>query len=371
MKKEISFKMWLSVFFGGIWQFVRYLFSWKNKGPIGKFVGVCIGLLALFICAVIAYVIYDDVKRDNRWVSREDVSERIQFVKKCYSDKPGWISSRYSNEKLIDNVDWVAVPESDDSLAVFSRKGKRGYFNRYSGYVAIPAKYDAAWVFSNGIAAVAEGDSILFIDGNGAAAIARKFPRDFRLNYVFHGNYSVMGNGQGAVGLIDKAGKWIVNPEYDEVVPASHNYWKMRKGFEESELWYAFTDNGEPINKEGVKVIEITGDLGVIYTLPNHLKMVVDFDGNRQEKFLCQDIAPMYYTSDRRDKDGNFMEERATLYRYRMSDGYEGLCKANGDIVTEPLYWVVKTIGKDLYHCTYKGTNSGVIINSSGEITEL
>lgn len=28
MKKEFSFKMWLTVFFKGIWQFVRNLFSW-------------------------------------------------------------------------------------------------------------------------------------------------------------------------------------------------------------------------------------------------------------------------------------------------------------------------------------------------------
>lgn len=371
MKKEISLKMWLTVFFRGIWQFIRNLFSWKNKGLIGKFVGICLGLLALFICAVIAYAIYDDVKRDNRWVCRENVSDRIQFVKKCYSDDPGWITSRYSDEKLIDKVDWVAVPSSEDSLAVFSKKGKRGYFNRHTGRVAIPAKYDAAWVFSNGIAAVAEDGNIHFINGKGQSVIDKTFPRDYSLNYVFHGDYCLMGDGQGSVGLIDKGGNWVVKPEFDEIVPAVHNYWKMRKGIEESELWYAFTDKAEAINMDGVKTIEISDDLGVIYTLPNHLKMVVDFEGNRQEKFLCQDIEPMYYNSDNRDKEGNLIEERTTLYRYRMSDGYEGLCKANGDIVTEPLYWVVKPIGKDLYHCTYKDTNSGVIINSNGEITDL
>lgn len=371
MKKEISLRMWLSVFFRGIWQFICNLFSWKKNGPVGKFVGVCIGLLALFICAGIGYAIYDDIKRENRWVSREDVSNRIQFVKKCYSDDPGWITSRYSDEKLIDKVDWVAVPESEDSLAVFSKNGKRGYFNRHTGHIAIPAKYDAAWVFSNGIAAVAEGDSIYFIDGNGNRVISLSFPRDYSLGYVFHGDYCLMGDEQGGVGLIDKAGNWAVNPEYDEVVPAIHNYWKMRKGTEDSELWYAYTDKAEPVNSDGVKVLEINEDLGVIYTLPNHLKMVVDFDGNRLEKFLCQDIEPMYYNSDNRDKEGNLIEQRTTLYRYRMSDGYEGLCKANGDIVTKPLYWVVKPIGKDLYHCTYKDTNSGVIINSNGEITDL
>lgn len=370
MKKEISLKMWLSVFFRGIWQFIRNLFSWKNKGYIGKFVGVCFGLLALFICAAIAYTVYEDIKRDNRWLSREDVSNRIQFVRKCYSEDPGWISPRLSNEKLIENVEWVVTPEKEDSLAVFSQNGKRGYFNRYTGREIIPAKYDAAWVFSNGMAAVAEGDSIRFINEKGQPAINKVFTRDYRLNHVFHGDYCVMGDGNGTIGLIDTNGNWVVKPEYDEIIPAPHNYWKMRKGKDGEGLWYALTDKAEPVNMDGVRVLEINDDLGVIYTLPNHLKMVVDFEGNRNEKFLCLHIEEMYYTTDNRDKDGNLVEERTTLYRYRMSDGYEGLCKANGDIVTEPLYWIIKPIGKDLYHCTYKDTESGVIINSNGDISK-
>ncbi len=371
MKQEISFKTWLSVFFRGIWQFIRNLFSWKNKGPIGKFVGICIGLLALFICAAIAYAIYDDIRRDNRWLSHENVSNRIQFVRKCYSVEPGWISPLMSNKKLINNVEWVVTPENEDSLAVFSQNGKRGYFNRYTGREVIPAKYDAAWVFSNGIAAVAENDSVKFINEKDQLVINKSFPRDYRLNHVFHGDFCLMGNGCGLIGLIDKTGNWVVKPEYDEIMPASHNYWRMRKGSGDNELWYAFTDKAKQINMEGVRILEINDDLGVIYTLPNHLKMVVDFDGKQQESFLCQDIEAMYYTTDNRDKEGNLIDERTTLYRYRMSDGYEGLCKDNGDIVTEPLYWNVSPIGKDLYHCTYKDTRSGVIINSRGEITTM
>lgn len=371
MKKEITLKMWLSVFFSGIWQFIRNLFSWKGKSRVGKFVGISIGCLALFICAAIACAIYDEIQRENRWLDRENVSNRIQFVRKCYNNDPGWISPRLSNKKLIDNVEWVVTPHNDDSFAIFSQNGKRGYFNRYTGSVSIPARYDAAWVFSNGVAAVAEGNDIYFINDKGQRAINRTFSRDYKLDHVFHGDYCLMSNGKGTVGLIDKSGNWAVNPEYDEIIPSAHNYWKMRKGSYESELWYAFTDKAEPVNMTGVKVIDINDDLGVIYTLPNHLKMVVDFDGNRQEKFLCQDIEAMYYNTDNKDKDGNFIEERTTLYRYRMSDGYEGLCKANGDIVTEPIYWQVIPIGKDLYHCTYKDTNSGVIINTNGKITDL
>lgn len=47
MKNDISFKMWLTVFFGGIWQFIRYIFSWKNKTPFWRVI-----LLTNTICVI-------------------------------------------------------------------------------------------------------------------------------------------------------------------------------------------------------------------------------------------------------------------------------------------------------------------------------
>jgi len=370
MKKKISFKTWIFVFFGGIWQFVRGAFSWKNKGIIGKLVAISIGVLAIMLSIGVGYAIYDDIQRQARYGNYiTDLSNHLQFVSPYSSNKPGWIRKVGSSEKLIKDVDWVVVPETTDSLAVFSQNGKRGYINRYNGRIVIPAKYDAAWVFSNGLAAVDDGDNIIFINDKGEQTIDKKFPRDYRINYVFHGDHCIMNGTDGSYGLIDSKGNWVVNPEYDEILPATHNYWKMGKGDEENRLWYAFTDSATPVEMDGVKTLDISEDLGVIYSLPNHMQMVVDFDGNRQELFLCQDIEPMHYTSDNRDKDGDFVQERTTLYSYRMADGYEGLCNPNGDTVTAPLYWAIKPISKDLYLCTYKDTNSAVIINSKGEVT--
>lgn len=56
MKKNISFKMWLSVFFGGIWQFIRNIFSWKNKTPFWRVIwitnAVCIiAVISMFVIA--------------------------------------------------------------------------------------------------------------------------------------------------------------------------------------------------------------------------------------------------------------------------------------------------------------------------------
>ena len=136
----------------------------------------------------------------------------------------------------------------------------------------------------------------------------------------------------------------------------------MRRGDAQTGLWYAYDCHARLVDSTATRDLDIIADLGVIYTLPNHLKMVIDFEGNRRQQFLCQDIEPL-------DSTGAFIPEPATLSLYRMSDGYEGLCRKNGQLVTDPIYWSVRAIDKDLYHCIYKDSGCGVIIDSSGNIT--
>lgn len=69
-------------------------------------------------------------------------------------------------------------------------------------------------------------------------------------------------------------------------------------------------------------------------------------------------------------EEGNKIIDATTLMRHRMSDGYEGLCTVDGDIITEPTYWEVMSITKDTYLCKYKDVSAGVIINSRGEIVQ-
>ncbi len=362
--------MWLSVFFGGIWQFIRNIFSWKNKTPFWRVIWATITLCIFVITCALMYEFYKDYKRDYRWIQNEAISAKTNFSRHEYSSDPGWISNKATGEIITPNVEWIHVSEDEDSLAVFSTNGKRGYINRYSGEVAIAPQYDRAWIFSSGVAAVAKDNKVFFIDHSGKPINDKTFAYQSRNSYVYHGDYCIMNDGNDLQGLIDRSGNWKIEPEYEWICSAPHNYWKMRRGDCETGLWYAFTDKAEPVNEMGVEQLEITEDLGVIYTLPNHLKMVVDFDGNQMEKFLCRDIEALYYDTEQRDTTNNFIPAKCTLYRYRMDDGYEGLCRENGDIVTEPLYWNVQPISKDLYHCTYKDSGVGVIINSNGEITE-
>ncbi|MCR4848098.1 MAG: WG repeat-containing protein, partial [Bacteroidales bacterium] len=65
-----------------------------------------------------------------------------------------------------------------DSLSVFcsSTKGKRGYFNRFTGEVAVPAQYEKAWIFSEGMACVLDKGMLHFIDHKGQPLMGKEFP---------------------------------------------------------------------------------------------------------------------------------------------------------------------------------------------------
>lgn len=369
MKHKISFKMWLSVFFGGIWQFIKNIFSWKNKTPFWRVIWATITVCVVIFTGCLCFAFYKECKRDYRWVNSERISSNMDFVRYDYEKGPGWITNRSTGEVITKDVDWIKVSEDEDSLAVFSSKGKRGYINRYSGKIAIEPQYEKAWIFSSGVAGVYKDGNVFFIDHSGKPVNEKKFSFSPRNNYVYHGDFCVMNNDDDLQGLIDKSGNWKIEPKYDWICAETHNYWRIREGDCEEGIWYAVNDKGEILNEEGVTNISITPDLGVAYTLPNHLKKVIDFDGNEYEKFLCRDIETMYYDTEQRDSTNTFIPAKCTLYRYRMDDGYEGLCKENGDIVTEPLYWNVQPIGKDLYHCTFRDSGVGVIVNSKGEIT--
>lgn len=82
------------------------------------------------------------------------LSNHILFQK--YGSKTR-IVNEVTGEVTMKNVmNVVTSVDKSDTLAVFFKDDKRGYLNRNTGKVVIPAKYSNAWIFSEGLAAVVE-----------------------------------------------------------------------------------------------------------------------------------------------------------------------------------------------------------------------
>ena len=375
MSNKITFKNWLANLGKGLWQAICWVgrcLNPKYKTPFWRIIWSVLTICIVVATCIITHVWYQMEREElHRFGHKQRISNQLTFVKPRYSTKPGIIQNFITGEVIAKDIDWIALPADEDSLIVYSKDDKRRSINRFSGEIAIPAKYSKAWVFSGGVAAVAEGDSVYFIDHSGKAVNNKKFAYNPKNHgYVFHGDYCAMAVDDGLMGLIDRNGNWAVEPKYQWIISEANNFWRAREGDSQTGLWYALNDRAELVTEIGYPEITISEDFGIIATLPNHLQVSYGFDGTKSDKFLCRDLEKMYYDKDEWDEEGNKIIDATTLMRYRMSDGYEGLCTVDGDIITEPIYWEIAPITKDTYLCKYKDASAGVIVNSKGEIVQ-
>lgn len=231
-------------------------------------------------------------------------------------------------------LDWT-TSSPNDSLSVYCTEGKRGYYNAYTGEIAIPAQYRRAWVFSEGLAAVQKNGMIGFIDHKGHTVIDFKYPYHGNplSEFTFKHGHCVAADTTGKCGVINKQGEWIIKPEYDNV-----------SAYEE----YAI------VSKAGVR-------------------MQVGYDGKVLNSFVLDDIDRLTYTVQERyeNREGEIeyldKEIDTGLFSYRVG-GRCGLMDANCHRLTEPLYKSITAVDKNMFRATLIDYYSEVILNAKGEV---
>ena len=231
-------------------------------------------------------------------------------------------------------LDWTASSRND-SLAVFCSEDKRGYYNMYTGEIAIPAQYRRAWVFSEGLAGVQKNGNIGFINRKGDVVIDFKYP--FHGNplssFVFNDGHCVVADTTGKCGVIDKAGAWLIDPEYDNV-----------SAFKE----YAI------VTKAGVT-------------------KQMTYDGTILNSFVLDNILELTYDEDERyeNREGELEYVTKTvktgLFAYCVGGRY-GLMDSACHRLTEPLFRRIEAINKNMFRASLLDYYSEVILNAKGEI---
>jgi hypothetical protein len=370
--KKVSPELFATVVWRGLCQALRAVIGAldpRKKSPFWRIIwsifAICLIIFTVIFCR--AWYI-QETKFKTRWMDEIELSSNVSFFKNNYgSEEAGYICDSRDNKITINEVSWVAGTSTNDSLLVFAKGDKRGYVNRYNGKQVLPCIYDAAWVFSSGIAAVAENDSIYFIDHSGKQVFPQKFRRTANTKgYCFHGNYCAIPTLDGKYGLIDKSGKWAMTPQFTDVENAEHDTWLVCL----NDSVYGVLDSSmKYIIDCKYQNIHMSND-GIIVTNDDHTEVLYGFDGVEQDAFICNKIEQLYYTSSERDSSNEFIVKPAKCMYYEMSSGYEGLADSNGKPITPPLFWAISPIGEDLYHCTLFGVSAGVIINGKGEVVK-
>lgn len=403
--KKVSTKLFFTVMWRGLCQAVSWffgLFGYKRDGKYAKAVwGVFATSAAIFmamlaIAATLAMIdeygprhkeCNDSTCYENTFISRD-------IYYHDHLDGKGYIYNILTGERTVKHIAWIAKPLGNDSLVCFSDGKKRGYFNKFTGKVIIPAKYDHAWIFSDGLASVEEDGFIKFIDATGKVVFEPGLRYHAWMDgYVFHWGYCVIYNeNNNMYGMIDKTGKTVLPTEYKNILVCNDSLICVEKGKEMGVL----DRNLNPV----LPLMEciITGcDETIDVVMPDNTIRKYDLAGNLIDDCYINDFRMLEYETEaivyvkpenqaRSSSDDDESEwsngvdddENSTFYHpkttarlraYSAGSGYEGLMTADGHIVTKPSYTNIEAIGPDLYLCTIDNSSS-IVLNGKGQVVK-
>lgn len=337
---------------------------------------ICVAVHALRLVLEVVQSYRFDYRYEQRKIREGGryVSDVVGYATD-YNREHGFIFDKRTGEKLLDGIEWIALPLGNDSLVCFSDGKLRGYFNANNGKVVIEPKYRHAWIFSSGVAAVEENGRIKFIDAAGNVVLdnGMTYDRPGR-GYVFRNGYMVAESKEnGLYGLMDKSGSWAIPAEYTSISVSDDNaFWRMNKG-----------DSAAVLDKDLNMVIpfmegriDFDGQ-SVTATLADHSIRKYDLKGNLINDFCIYDVRPLLYKTDKYYCEEEGMIELseyiiddlllcARLRYYVAGDDYCGLMTPEGHIVTKPIYEEIEAIGPDTYLC-HLGNGNNMVVNGKGE----
>lgn len=380
----------LTALFVGIANWFTVILGMRDDSKYGKFLRRVVGSSFALIMLLLAlnagwsrcrsvYYRYFYNRSDSGYGNSQYISRNVAYY--SYDGADGYVRT-FDGKTTISDILWIAKPLGEDSLICYNDGEKRGYFNMFTGEPVIKPKYDHAWVFSDGLAAVDDGGWIKFIDATGKVALDLKLPYMPAVDgYVFHNGYCVVHNDRrDRVGLIDKQGKWVLKPEYFSI-SSQYKYWVVNNGKGECVLDSAlntvlpYTDGHVWVSKEYIGV-----------TLSNHVIQRYSLNGELINDFYINDVYLLTYdtdelryvessastndeeieTSETEASEPHHIKMTAKCRMYETETGWYGLMTAEGKVVTPPSYSEITAISYDSYLCK-DSCSGGIILNGKGE----
>lgn len=322
--------------------------------------------------------IFDTTEDEYRSV--QHLSENLSYYDSYYGSD-GYLRNG-KNRKVLEGIEWISMPMEGDSLVCFSDGNHRGYFHLRDGRVVVKPKYQHAWVFSDGLAAVDENGHVKFINPKGEVVIDRLFAyNEDDGGYVFHnGRCAVREGVSGRMGVIDRAGEWVLPPEYDDIA-LKDTFLLLVTGDRQTVLTSGM-DTVMPLTAAKF----IICDTAILATFADHSQRTYSLQGQLVKAAEIRNVEQMMYETREVmypiNKDGHECTDEyycytnpiermdvATCLRYEGELDWYGLMSPDGKIITPPLYVSIKAVAKDLYFCE-TDYGRGVMLNSKGEEVE-
>ena len=239
----------------------------------------------------------------------------------------GWVQNFIPKYSIISTV------SENDSLAVYEYFDKRGYINVNNNEVVISARkndYEKAWSFSEGLAAVMKDGKIGFINEKNEVVIPFEFRYSYQNRcYIFEGGRCVVSYKDGKMGIIDTAGRWVLEPVYDII--------------------QSFPD--------------------CIFLVKDGKKWQVDLDGNIVQSFLYDGSESLMYPVGV-DESGEVRYELSDYVKYEINMCYGIMNRITGKIVLPAIYENVRMLSKELFEVQCTSSYEWCLVDKNGNIVK-
>jgi len=304
-------------------KFWNYKLWWRI--PCAIF--MLIGLLAIVL---LTYAAIEDGP-DLRIATYERLSPMVQEQHK--RGKLNLINAQ-TGKRIVSDITTYWNVSTQDSMYWFCKDDKCGFVNLNTGKIAIPAQYDNAWIFSEGLAAVVVDNRLGFIRPDGSWAIPLKFAyhRHSFQEVVFLGGHCAVADSTNRFGIIDTNGEWVIAPQYEKITLGQD--------------YFIVSEQGE-FNKQ------------------------IAYDGTILNTNLIENVYDLDYDDNYYDAEYGYDVERTITnldyFMYQVGDRY-GLMNAEGQFLTKPIYMRIYGLKPTIFQAMLQDYHSVVLLDGKGNV---
>ena len=340
---------------------------WKKRSKwLRRSIATFLILIPVGFVALVGYALYEDAYGRDYWDRK--LSENVTL--RSFSDNKWRVYNKQTGEYTTEKINWVSEAPETDSLAVYALPGKRGYININTGRIIIDAEandYRKAWVFSDGLAAVMKDGKIGFINDQNDVVIPFQFDytdkcRMYDFGYVFHNGYCAMIDADGNLGLIDKIGNWVVEPEYDEI-------WAPHKSG-----YRVIVKDGKHGVLDSTGTVVYPAEYGYISILPEGFVLTksgrqwqVDFGGNTLQPFMFDNTYYLNYPIGY-NECGEIQYAFADFVKYEVMNSYGIMNRITGEPITPAIYSDINMLSKELFEVQEYDSYDWYLLDTKGNV---
>jgi hypothetical protein len=332
---------------------------------------VAIGMIAIVFFVVLLTCEYIQDKRrhsvNDYYYTSSKYSDSYQFE---WHKQKVRLKDIQTEEYLTPKLEYIYDNfQIKDTLTVFFHKNKRGFLNVYTGEMVIPAQYERAWIFSEGLGGVVKDNKLGFINKNGETIIPCQFKwrthsGDDQPDFLFKNGYCAVLDSTGKWGFINSKGNWAIEPQYGYTVRTFNNYYivanNKKYGLLDSNLQEIF-----PVEYDW---IELETE-GIIVRQQSSQKLYA-YDGKTVlQPFVYNDLSDIYYNSGKVNESGEDIYIKSDYMTFTIGDKV-GLVNKSGKIAVPAVYQEIKAIENELFSCRVAGYRYYITINGKGEVIQ-